>query len=86
MLAISFSFTMPATTEICTVTLTAGIDIEDPNGSAAKALKECCDVIVSQPGLQKLWLGKGHENTETLQLFLGEWSAVISCLCRGPGI
>ena len=73
---------MPATTEICTLALKAGSDVEDRNGSAAKALNECCDTIVGQEGLQKLWLGKGHENPKTLQLFLGECSAAISRLCH----
>ena len=75
---------MPATTEICTLALVAGSNIGDPNSAAATVMKECCDIMAGQEGLQKLWFGTEHESPETLQLFLGECSAAVLCPCRGP--
>ena len=71
---------MPATTEICTLVLVAGSDIGDPNGTVATVMKECCDTIASQEGLQKLWFGTEHESPGTLQLFLGKCSATVKGL------
>jgi hypothetical protein len=62
----------------------AGSDIWDPNGAAATVMREYCDAMASQEGLQKLWFGTEHESPGTLQLFLGECSAAVLCRCRGP--
>ena len=83
-LPIFVTFIMPATTEICTLALVADSDIGDPKGAAATVMKECCDTMASQEGLQKLWFGTEHESPGTLQLFLGECCAAVRCLCRGP--
>ena len=68
---------MSAMMEIYTLALVAGSDIEDPNSAAAKVLKECCDILASQEGMQQVWFGTEHENPGTLQLFLSGCSDAI---------
>lgn len=64
---------MPATTVIRTLTLAPGANVQDPDSTAAKVVKECCDILASQNGLERQWFGSQLENPRMLQHFLGEF-------------
>lgn len=60
-----------ATTEIATVPLVAGSEVGDPNNPAAKVIKDACDTLAQQDGMQSLQFGMEVENPSVLQMFIG---------------
>jgi hypothetical protein len=62
---------MSPVTEIATLFLKAGIDLEDPSSLPAKAAQEAFNTISSQPGFQRIYYGPELEDSSILQLFIG---------------
>lgn len=61
---------MPVT-EIATLTLKPGSDIGDPNNDASRVVNECGNVLIKQPGLQKLRFGPIVEDSGKMQMVIG---------------
>jgi hypothetical protein len=64
-------FTMSPVTEIATLFLKAGTDIEDQSSPTSKIAQEAFSTISSQPGFQRIYYGPELEDASLLQLFIG---------------
>jgi hypothetical protein len=61
---------MSPVTEIATLFLKPGIDVEDPSSPAYTIAQETFSTISSQPGYQRAYWGRQLEDESILQLFI----------------
>ena len=62
---------MAPVTELATIPLTPGAQIEDPTSPAGQVWQSSISTISSQPGFQRAHWGRELENESVLQLFIG---------------
>ncbi|KAL9637211.1 MAG: hypothetical protein Q9164_002338 [Protoblastenia rupestris] len=63
---------MPPVTELATLPLQTGAEIENPNSPAGKVWTATLDTVSQQPGYQRAYYGRELENPSLLQLFV-DW-------------
>ncbi|KAL6714538.1 hypothetical protein ACLMJK_007963 [Lecanora helva] len=66
---------MAPATEIATLPLASGADIEDSNSPAGKVWQSTLDTVSDQPGFQRAYYGRQIENSSVLQLLV-DWDSV----------
>ena len=64
---------MAPATELATIPLTSGAEIEDPASPAGKVWQSALDTIAQQDGFQRAYWGREVENPSVLQLFVGTY-------------
>jgi hypothetical protein len=62
---------MSPVTEIATLFLKAGVNLEDQSSPASQVAQEAFSTISSQPGFQRIYYGPELEDASLLQLFIG---------------
>jgi hypothetical protein len=62
---------MSPVTEVATLSLKAGTDVENPSSPAYAVAQEAFSMISSQPGFQRAFWGRELEDESILQLFIG---------------
>ncbi|KAK4693665.1 hypothetical protein P7C71_g3776, partial [Lecanoromycetidae sp. Uapishka_2] len=64
-------------TEIATIPLSAGANIEDPSSAAGKVWQATLDTVSQQDGYQRAYYGREVENQSVLQFFV-DWDSYES--------
>lgn len=59
-------------TEIATLPLSSGANIEDPSSAAAKVWQATLDTVSQQDGFQRAYYGREVENQSVVQLLIGK--------------
>lgn len=63
---------MAPATEIATLPLDAGANLEDPQSSSSKIWQSALDTISQQDGYQRLYWGRQVENPQIMMLLVGK--------------
>ena len=63
---------MAPTTELATIPLASGADIEDPTSPAGKVWQSTLDTVSQQDGFQKVHWGREVENPSVLNFLVGK--------------
>ncbi|KAL8939473.1 MAG: hypothetical protein Q9211_002724 [Gyalolechia sp. 1 TL-2023] len=64
-------------TEVVTIPLQAGVDINDPNSSAGKVLSDTLGTLSQQEGYQRAYKGLRVESPNVLQVYI-DWDSIES--------
>jgi len=68
---------MSSVTEIATLFLKAGTDVEDQSSPVSQIAQEAISTISNQPGCQRIYYGPELEDSSILQLFI-DWDSIDS--------
>jgi len=64
-------FKMPPVTEVATLFLKAGTDVQDQSSPQSQIAQEAISTISSQQGFQRIYYGPVLEDASLLQFFIG---------------
>lgn len=67
-------------TEIVTIPLPAGAEIEDPNSATGKVISDTLSTLTQQQGYQRAYYGRQIENPSILQIYVGKCENGSLCL------